>query len=116
MTKGKLRATPDPAQVLDGKMLARSTFGPGAAALTSLDVSLVTTGFRMSLRERVVVLLASQPNRELCVSCIARALGTLARSAHEATLKLEASAAFQRRYGVCAVCGKTRIVVGKLSA
>ena len=70
----------------------------------------------MNLRERILVLLASRPSRALCVSCIARALGTLPRSAHEATLRLEASAAFQRRYGVCAVCGKTRIVVGKLGA
>ena len=69
----------------------------------------------MTLRERVVALLASQPDRELCVSCIARALGVMHKSAHEATLKLEASAAFNRRYAICAVCGKTRIVVGKVS-
>jgi hypothetical protein len=68
----------------------------------------------MSLRERVVALLESRPDREICVSCIARALGALHKSAHEATLKLEASAAFQRRYGVCSVCGKTRLVVGKV--
>ncbi|MBI1735578.1 MAG: hypothetical protein HYR51_10420 [Candidatus Rokubacteria bacterium] len=67
----------------------------------------------MNLRERVITLLASQPRREVCVSCIARALGVAHKSAHEATLKLEASAAFHRRYAVCAVCGKTRIVVGK---
>lgn len=69
----------------------------------------------MTLRERVVALLASQPDREMCVSCIARALGALHKSAHEATLKLEAAAAFQRRFGVCAVCGKTRLVVGKVT-
>ena len=69
-----------------------------------------------NVREKVLALLASQPDRELCVSCLARALGVMHKSAHEATLKLEASAAFQRRYAACAVCGKTRIVVGKLSA
>ena len=69
----------------------------------------------MNLREKVVALLASQPGREVCVSCIARALGAAHKSAHEATLKLEASAEFQRRYAICAVCGKTRLVVGKIT-
>jgi hypothetical protein len=69
----------------------------------------------MSLRDRVIELLASQPDRQMCVSCIAGALGSLPKSAHEATLKLEASTAFQRRFGVCSVCGKTRLVVRKLA-
>lgn len=68
----------------------------------------------MNLREKVVALLVSQPDREVCVSCIARALDVPHKSAHEATLKLEASAEFQRRYATCAVCGKTRIVVAKI--
>lgn len=70
----------------------------------------------MNVRQEVVALLASQPGRELCVSCIARAIGVTHKSAHEATLKLEAAPAFNRRYAACAVCGKTRIVVGKVGA
>lgn len=66
---------------------------------------------QMKLRDRVVELLSSQPGRDLCVGCIARALDVSHKSAHEATLKLEAVPAFRRAYGRCAACGKTRIVV-----
>ena len=65
----------------------------------------------LKLKERVVEFLSSQPGRDMCVGCISRALDVSHKSAHEATLKLEAVPAFRRAYGQCAACGKTRIVV-----
>ena len=62
------------------------------------------------LRDRVVDTLEKRPDHSLCVGCIARLLDTPHKSAHEATLKLEARPGFTRGYGRCAVCGKTRIV------
>ena len=62
------------------------------------------------LRDRVVDVLEKRPGDSLCVGCIAKSLGATHKSAHEATLKLEAQPGFTRGYGRCAICGKTRIV------
>ena len=62
------------------------------------------------LRDRVVGLMQTRPGESLCVGCIAKALGATHKSAHEATLKLEARPGFTRGYGPCVLCGKTRIV------
>jgi hypothetical protein len=62
------------------------------------------------LRDRVITVLQTRPGESLCVGCIAKALGATHKSAHEATLKLEARPGFSRGYGHCALCGKTRIV------
>lgn len=62
------------------------------------------------LRDRVVEALRTRPGDSLCVGCIAKALGTTHKSAHEATLKLEAQPGFTRGYASCTDCGKTRIV------
>lgn len=62
------------------------------------------------LRDRVVEALRARPGTSLCVGCIAKTLGTTHKSAHEATLKLEAQPGFTRGYASCSDCGKTRIV------
>jgi hypothetical protein len=62
------------------------------------------------LRDRVVEALQARPGESLCVGCIAKTLGTTHKSAHEATLKLEARPGFTRAYASCSICGKTRIV------
>lgn len=62
------------------------------------------------LRDRVVEALRARPGDSLCVGCISRTLGTTHKSAHEATLKLEAEPGFTRGYASCTDCGKTRIV------
>ena len=54
--------------------------------------------------------LRTRPGDPICVGCIAKVLGTTHKSAHEATLKLEARPGFSRGYGRCSMCGKTRIV------
>jgi hypothetical protein len=64
------------------------------------------------LKERVIELLHSRAGEDVCVGCIARALGVPHKSAHEAMLKLEAQSGFRRRYGRCVACDKTRIVTG----
>ena len=68
------------------------------------------------LRDRVVEELASRPGQSMCVGCIAKMLDASHKSAHEATLKLEARPGFSRAYGRCALCGKTRIVTTRRSA
>ena len=68
------------------------------------------------LRDRVVEALVSRPGQSMCVGCIAKTLETSHKSAHEATLKLEARPGFSRAYGRCALCGKTRIVTTRRSA
>lgn len=69
----------------------------------------------MPIRDRITSLLRAQPGRELCAACIARELGVKHKSAHQAALKLEASRGFQRRYGLCAGCGKTRLVAAVIA-
>jgi hypothetical protein len=68
------------------------------------------------LRDRVVDALQARPGQALCVGCVAKALGATHKSAHEATLKLEARPGFTRGYGECAVCHKTRIVTRRAPA
>jgi hypothetical protein len=69
----------------------------------------------MTLRDRITTLLRRETGKELCSACIARALDVRHKSAHQAALKLEASAAFRRQYGRCSGCGKTRLVAAATS-
>ena len=60
-------------------------------------------------RERVIGFLEHNPDRHLCVACIARALGVPHKAVHTATLKIEAGGRASRSYRRCASCGKIRL-------
>jgi hypothetical protein len=75
----------------------------------------VTSPRGTTLRDRITALLRARAGKEICSACIARALGVRHKSAHQAALKLEASASFRRQYGWCSECGKTRLVASALA-
>ncbi len=66
-------------------------------------------------RQRVVAFVESQPDRQVCIACIGRALGVPHKAVHTAMLKIEAIGRISRAYARCTLCGKTRIGVTAFS-
>lgn len=62
-------------------------------------------------KHRVESFVVQHRPRPVCARCIAAALGLRASAVQRAATILEGSAGFVRENAVCALCGKSRLVV-----
>jgi len=64
----------------------------------------------MIARERVAAFLVSNEPRSFCDECLAHALQIDPSTAHRAGVKTVRAGPFVRQYGVCSVCGLSRLI------
>jgi len=64
----------------------------------------------MIAKERVAAFLVPHQPRGFCDQCLALALGIDPSTAHRAAAKSVRAGSFIREYGVCSVCGVSRLI------
>jgi hypothetical protein len=64
----------------------------------------------MTVKDRLMAFLIAQHRRNFCDECVARTLGIDPSTAYRGAARISAATGFVREYGICSVCGASRLI------